>query len=329
MSALDRSLPRLANARCVKVPPNGKTINTYLPMEMLREIFLYSTESNQTKAGYLASVCRIWRSVITLMPHFWVTMRLGTWTETERVNTWLQRAYPKRVVIDTQRDGQDSSNSPPFAALEAALASTGQWNELTISSFPPENAASQLGFQVAGPMHMYALKVLNVALECVRTPSFTHLLDLVPTEAPLSEMRLYSSFASAYFLQPPWFHVLQSLTVLIVNGRDIHESFELLPTFTQLQIFEADRLRLPFYEPNTNLPLLSTLRKLQLRACSVQWMAGRVFACLEECTILLSYDCERIQQLAVQLPSCRKLTYDGHPMTMVQCFRVQNGAQLS
>ena len=296
-------------------------------MELLREIFLYSADSNQTKAGHLASVCRIWRSLITSMPHLWATLRVGTWTETEWVNAWLLRAYPKKVIIDTQRDGQDSFDSLPFAALKAALTSTGQWKELTISSFPAESAASQLDFQVAS--QMYILKVLNVALECVRTPSFTHLLDLVPTGAPLSEMRLYSSFAGAYFLQPPWFHVLQNLTVLIVNGRDVHESFELLPTFTQLQIFEANCLRLPSYEPNTELPVLSTLRKLLLRACSVQWMAGRVFPCLEECSIILPYDYERVQQLGVQLPSCGKLTHDGHPVTTAQLFRVQNGAQIS
>jgi hypothetical protein len=42
-------------------------INTYLPMELLREIFLYSIEVNQMKSGQLASVCRDWRSVITTL----------------------------------------------------------------------------------------------------------------------------------------------------------------------------------------------------------------------------------------------------------------------
>jgi hypothetical protein len=166
------------------------------------------------------------------------------------------------------------------------------------------------------------VETLHVVAGCVRSPSFTHLLDLVPTEAPLSELRLYPSFASAYFLQPHWFPVLQNLTVLIVNGRDIHEPFELLPTFTQLQIFEADHLPLPWYEPNTNLPLLCTLQKLQLRASSVQWMAGRQFPCLEECAILLPHHWEAVQQHGVQLPSCRKLTYHGYPMTTVQYFHV-------
>ena len=110
--------------------------------------------------------------------------------------------------------------------------------------------------------------------------------------------------------------------MLTVSGKDLHEPFELLPTFTQLQIFEADRLRLPFYELNTNLPLLRTLRKLQLRASSVQWMAGRQFLCLEECAILLPRHWEVIQQHEVQLPSCRKLTYHGHPMITARYFHV-------
>ena len=273
--------------------PLEETINTYLPMELMREIFLYSIESHEMKSGQLASVCRYWRSVIITLPSLWSTLRVGTWTETEQVVTWLQRAYPKKVIIDTQRDGQSPSEVPMFAALQSSLTSTGQWNELTISSFPPEDLVSQLGVQVASPTKV--LRVLHVAAGCVDSPSFTHLLSLVPTEAPLCEMRLHPPFVSTHFLQPRWSAVLQNLTVLIVSGRDMGEPFELLPTFTQLQIFEADRLRLPFYEPNTNLPLLCTLRKLQLRACSVQWMAGRQFPYLEECVILLPCHWEQIQ----------------------------------
>ena len=302
------------------VPPNGKTINTYLPTELLREIFLYSIESNQVKSGQLASVCRYWRSVIISIASLWSTLRVGTWTETEQVATWLLRAHPKKVIIDPQRDSQSPSEVPMFAALQNLLTTTEQWHELTISSFPPEDLANQLGAQVASPMN--SLKVLHVEAGCEHFPSSAHLLSLVPTEAPLSELRLHALFASTHFLQPRWFPMFQNLTVLSFSGRDIDEPFELLPTFTQLQIFEADRLRLPFYEPNTNLPLLCTLQKLQLRACSVQWMAGRHFPYLEECAILLPHHWETIQQHEVQLPSCKKLTYHGHPMTTAQYFHV-------
>jgi len=169
---------------------------------------------------------------------------------------------------------------------------------------------------------MKVLKVLHVESGCMNSPSFAHLLNLVPTEAPLCEMRLHPPFVSTHFLQPHWVPMLQNLIVLIVNGREINGPFELLPTFTQLQIFEAERLCLPFYQPNTNLPLLCTLRKLQLRACSVQWMAGRHFPRLEQCAILLPCHWEQIQQHEVQLPSCKKLVYHGYPMTVAQYFHV-------
>ena len=289
-------------------------------MELLTEIFLYNIEENQMKFGHLALVCRRWRLVVTCIASLWSTLRVGTWTETEQVTTWLQRAYPKKVIIDTQRDSQSPPEAPMFAALENALKNTGRWNELTIVSFPPENLASLLGIQLASPMNV--LKMLHVAAGCVDSPSISHLLNLVPTEAPLTELRLDASFANTHFLQPHWFPVLQNLTVFLVNGRDMHEPFELLPTFTQLQTFEAHRLRLPFYEPNTNLPLLSTLRRLHLRACSIQWMAGRCFPCLEECAIILPHHWVTIQQHEVQFPSCNKLTYHGHPMTTAQYFRV-------
>jgi len=294
-------------------------INKYLPTELLEKILLYCIESNHMKSGQLASVCRCWRSVITEMHYLWSTLRVGTWTEKEQVAIWMQRAHPKKVLIDTEGYDQILSNNP-FDALRDALATTSQWHGLTVSSFPPENQARQLRLQSARPMN--DLKALHVVAGCVYSPSITHLLDLVPTGAPLSELRLCPPFASAYFLQPLWFPVLQNLAVLVVNGRDIDGLFELLPTFTRLQIFEADRLRLPFYEPSTNLPLLCTLRKLQLRACSVQWMAGRRFLCLEECAILLPRDWEAVQQNEVQLPSCKRLNYYGHPMTTAEYFHV-------
>jgi len=145
------------------------------------------------KSGHLASVCRYWRSVITTMSHLWSTLRVGTWTERQQVTTWLQRAYPKKVVIDTQRDLQNPSNTPAFTALQGALANTGEWNELTVSSFVPESFASVLGFQFESSMNV--LRVLHVVAGCVHSPSVSHLLDLVPIEAPLSELRLIHQHA--------------------------------------------------------------------------------------------------------------------------------------
>ena len=68
-----------------RVPPNGQTINTYLPMELLREIFLYSIESNQIKSGELVSVCRYWRSTLRCSRAFKPLIPLDGTT----INTYL------------------------------------------------------------------------------------------------------------------------------------------------------------------------------------------------------------------------------------------------
>ena len=324
MSAIVRhrlrsTVARRAGRRMLLVPPYGKTINTYLPIELMKEIFLYSIESTHMQSGQLASVCRYWRAVIATMSHLWSTLTIGTWTETAQVTTWLQRAYPKQVIIDTERDVQGLSNTLPFSALQGALASSDRWHELTIVSFPSENVAS-LDYQVAGPMK--ELKSLRVVAGCVHSSSLARFLKLLPTDASLRELRFHPSPAGTHAPQSHWSVVMKNLTVLIVSGRDIDEPSDLLPTFTQLQIFEANCLRLPSYEPSTNIPLLSTLRKLQLRACSVQWMAGRCFPRLEECAILLPRHWGALQQHEVQLPSCNKLSYHGYPMTTVQYFHV-------
>ena len=307
-------------------PSDGKTINTYLPVELLKEIILYSIEMDHMASGHLASVCRYWRSVVTCIASLWSTLRVGPWTDVARFSTWLQRAYPKKVVIDGQISVRELFPPPPFAALHGALTSTDQWNELTISSFPPEYLINQYDFSVAAPMK--ALKVLHVGIECLHSPSLVRLFQAVSMEAPLSELQLPSSFASAHFLRPQCLPVLQNLRVLISNGKELYEPIQLLPAFTQLQILEADHLLLPLCAPNTNLPLLSTLQRLKLRACSVEWMAGREFSCLEECVILLPRHWHAVQQHAVQLPSCRRLTYYHYPMTTVQYFHAPKMEEL-
>ena len=258
---MDRERIRLGHLKTlitITITFEDKTINALLPLELLREIFLYSVEVHEMKPSHLASVCRHWKSMTIGTARLWSTLRVGTWTAREQVTNWLQRAYPKKVVIDTQRDGQEQSNTQPFVALQDALATTGEWDGLTISSLPPGNLTSHLGLPVASPMN--GLKALHIAGGCTHSPSFAHLLRLVPTEAPLSELGLHAPFASTHFLQPQWLPVLQNLTVLGINGREIHEPFLLLPAFTRLQIFEASHLLLPMYGSNTDLPLLHTLR---------------------------------------------------------------------
>jgi hypothetical protein len=71
----------------------AKSINMFLPVELMREIFLYGIESNRIKSHHLASVCRNWRDIIITISHLWSTLWIGDLSTTrEQIATWLQRA---------------------------------------------------------------------------------------------------------------------------------------------------------------------------------------------------------------------------------------------
>jgi hypothetical protein len=131
-----------------------------------------------------------------------------------------------------------------------------------------------------------------------------------------------------FFLQPQRHHVLSAVTTLIVDGRGISEPpVPILPLLVHLQILEVSHLPLPSYDASTSLPFLSTLKQLKLRAVPIHWMAGREFRCIEDCTIIHAIGQQSIQE-RIDLPSCRTLTYEGHPISTLQYFHAPQVKQI-
>jgi len=95
-------------------------------------------------------------------------------------------------------------------------------------------------------------------------------------------------------------------------------SVDILPHLRRLNTFEARNLCFPFYPPDTCLPLTHTLRFLDLKSVSVQWMAGHVFPALEHCDVKFPCHADIIQALQpVTMPSCFYFRYhsnDLHPL---------------
>ena len=298
-----------------------RSISHWLSVEILTYIFLYAIEAHDVTSYQLVVVCRRWRSVINSMSHLWSTLRLGTWSDIENVDIWLERSKqgPLTVNIDPQRDAKKPSSSLPYAGLQYAFKTVDRWQHLVIASFPtPEVFGCAVEALTAKPMgHM---KSLEVGLRCQDSAALNLLLDHISkTAVLLSHMTLLSISANFFFLQPERHHVLNSLTTLIVDGKDISQPVSILPFLVHLQIFDASRLPLPHYDASTILPFLSTLRKLRLRATPIQWMAGREFKCLEDCAIVYVIGQGEIRH-RINLPCCRTLTYQGHPFSTLQHF---------
>ena len=242
---------------------------------MLTNIFLYAVEAYEMTPYQLVAVCRRWRNVINGMSHLWSTLRLGTYTEIENIDIWLDRSGQGllTVKIDPCRDIENHSDDKPFSGLQYALRSVDRWKNLVIASFPtPEAFGEAANFQTVKPFEH--LTSLELGQRCQESAILTHLLDHISkTAVILSNMSLRSPCSIASFLQPPRSFVLSMITTLVVDGKGISEPISILPLLGNLQIFEATNLSILPYDTDTSLPLLSTLRQLNLRGVPLQWMA--------------------------------------------------------
>jgi hypothetical protein len=238
----------------------------------------------------------------------------------ENVHLWLERSRegPLAVTIDPQRDMRKPSSDSAYAGLQYALRSMDRWQHLVVASTPiPDAFGSFVDIQAAMPMGH--LTSLQLGERCQNSVTLIHVLDHISrTAVALSYMSLQGSFAISSFLRPQRQHILNSVTRLILDGRGISQPVSILPQLVCLQELDASRLPLPTYDATTPLPLLSTLTQLKLRAVSIQWMVGREFKCLEECTIIHAMG-QRIQH-QTDMACCRSLTYEGHPINTLQYF---------
>jgi hypothetical protein len=298
-----------------------RSINNWLSVEILTDIFLYAVEAHHMSPYQLVVVCRRWRNVINSMTHLWSALRLGTWTEIENVHLWIERSRQGllTITIDPHRDARKPSGGQPYAGLQYAFSAMDRWQDLVIAGFPPPEA---FGYAVdfLTAKNMSHLRSLEVGDRCPDSAALTPLLDHISkTAILLSHMTLLVPHAISFFLQPQRHHVLSAVTTLIVDGRGISEPVPILPLLVHLQILEVSHLPLPNYDASTSLPVLSTLKQLTLRAVPIHWMAGREFRCIEDCTIIHAIGQQSIQQ-RIDLPCCRTLTYEGHPISTLQHF---------
>ena len=131
-------------------------------------------------------------------------------------------------------------------------------------------------------------------------------------------MEVFHPDAALDIVQPAHFQIFSSLTTLRLVSRRVQNPVDILPSLHKLEIFEAHHLSLPIYPPTVDLPLAQILRVLHLKSVSVQWMAGRIFPALKECSITFPNHANAIQ--FVDMPSCSVLKYDSNKLGTLEHF---------
>ena len=279
-----------------------------LPAEIMMEIFHIVLDVGQLRAR-LMLVCKSWCNVIEGMVSVWTSLDLGAGATPEGVLHLLRRAgtHPLAVKIDIDKAASIAERLQPSLAMACNKAS--QWQTLTVASLPQDEPDTEpnhalLSIQLQ-PMRQLRQLIIT---ESVLSPLLRSLLQNAATvaEGTLTSMEIHCFSAVQYLLQPAHSSIYCSLTTFIAKVPKMNQPVDLLPHFMQLEVLELTNLLLAIIDSGTPLPLAHTLHHLYLKSVSIQWMGGRVFSQLENCTIINPL-AEPSPHDDVQLPVCTAL----------------------
>ena len=307
-----------------------------LPAELLAEIFGIVIDCYEYNPFAIMRVCRSWNATVLNMACVWSRFTVRPWTSQEKIEFLVERTkqVPLDVVVDLNatRDSFMHSREAKgdYRGLALAVTTMARWRTLTVAAFPSEqdiSAASEGegGFPVtfSGPLEqLEAFKITGI---CETSAPFNGLLDTVATTSTerLTYIEISTPNALWYLASPNYRSLFRHLKHFKVDVREMRDPADILPTFENLEVLEAYRLHLPTYDHDVDLPIVRTLRRMSIKIVSVQWMSGRTFPSLEDCTIIWPHNPETLcLQGGVDLPVCRQFTYDDHLIEPMSEFRL-------
>jgi len=198
----------------------------------------------------------------------------------------------------------------------AAAGEASRWRSLALISLPPPGEYRDL--QITHPLQ--CLESFKLAASCELGNFLEPLITIITTTVTthFTVMEVLHPDAVLYIIQPAHFRTFSSLTTLRLTCRRMQNPVDIVPSLRKLEVLDVHYLSLPIHPPAVHLPLTQTLRNLRLKCVSIQWMAGRIFPALEECSIIFPQDAVIFQ--SVYMPSCSILKYDSNNLGALEHF---------
>ena len=299
---------------------------TRLPFELLRHIFLIVIDGTSSPPLVLMLVCEHWHTIVTTI---WAPLNLGTRTPIDTVTKKLERNERLLdIVLDTDSDRGDFTPSDgAIEAIFAAIEARSQWRSLVVESFPaqadlPEDLVNS-GLQRCPNATMSHFTTFKIKSPCEASPLLHGLLRILGTTASteLTTVEINSPDAIS-FLAPTYPSIFHSVKVLSLDYPGMPSPVDLLPLLPQLETLTASHIFFPIYHNDVDLPFIYTLRHLTLRAVSIQWMSGRTFHVLEDCTLIFPLHRRVLHTFSITLPNCKHFTFQGSPLNILNRISV-------
>ena len=305
---------------------------TRLPIELLQQIFLIIIdETNRPPSGLMLG-CKHWYAIITSI---WAALNLGTRTSIDAVARKLARnQWLLDIVVDTDSDRGDFAPSDgAFAAMFATIEACARWRSFIVESFPPQADLTEgivnLGLQRRPNNTMDRFTTFKIKSACEASHFLNGLLCILGTTARALITVEINSANVISFLYPAYTSMFHSIKVLSLDTPGIPSPVDLLPHLHHLETFTASYISFPIYHDGVDLPFIQTLRHLYLRAASIQWMSGRTFHVMEDCTLIFPLHHHVLYTFRTTLPNCTHLTFQGYPLDILGGVLAHKLAHLS
>jgi len=323
-SRIKRTPSLFHNLPCHKIRLSPCHKAHLVPVEIFSEIFLYTVQVRPRSQTNLMLVCRYWRDIMLSTPGIHSQLRIYCWTERKDIDRFGRR-WLLDVTVDIQHlltDTRGGIMVPSFnpvkshACIMAAAQAASRWRSLALLSLSPLGRYENL--QIMHPLQH--LESFKLAASCDLGNFLEPLITTITTTVTprFTVLEVFHPDTALYIVQRAHFRPFSSLTTLRLTCRRMRNAVDILPSLHKVENFDAYHLSLPYHPPAVNLPLTQTLRKLCLKCVSIQWMAGRIFPALEECSIIFPQYADIFQ--SVCMPSCSILRYDSNSLGALEHF---------
>ena len=304
-----------------RVPPVCR-----LPPEILMAVLEIAVKSNGHSPLDMMHICHYWRVIVFDLACIWSGLTIQPCISREYVEFLMERSrrVPLEVEINWNKGLGDGQRT--HEGMDLAMRSTSRWRTLTLAGSPTQLDIGMVTEEdnSATTLTMSQLQALKVTRGYGVIIPFTQLLRAVATTSTsrLVHVEIASLDALLFLANPGYRDLFSRLKHFKVDVRGMTDPVDILPYFENLEVLEAYGLQLPTYEDDVYLPIVRTLKRMDLRRVPAQWMSGRTFPVLEESQVTWAHCSDVCWSSVVQFPKCTQFTYDDRSIKEISKFHL-------